>query len=216
VRESVLGSEHVLVAKTIVNRANVYFKQGQYMRALADYSRALEIEKRSLGEEHVLVAKTKNNMGEALRVEGRLEEALQLYQESLAVLIKVVGGGHVLVANTKNNIAGIYLKQGKTEEALQCYMDALEVKQRVLGQDHAEVPTTRLQNQRKCLRSKCSLDSILSTLSPSHNLHALPKLQTRFSTPWYPKFTRDLQPGNSGGQSVIRKPWKCSYRIQCY
>jgi len=39
------------------------------MRALADYSRALEIEKRTLGEEHVLVAKTKNNMGEALRIE---------------------------------------------------------------------------------------------------------------------------------------------------
>jgi hypothetical protein len=53
VRESVLGTEHVLVAKTIVNRANVYFRQGMCMRALADYSRALEIEKRTLGEEHV-------------------------------------------------------------------------------------------------------------------------------------------------------------------
>ena len=49
-REQVLGSEHVLVAKTIVNRANVYFRQGMCMRALADYSRALEIEKRTLGE----------------------------------------------------------------------------------------------------------------------------------------------------------------------
>jgi len=77
VREQVLGSEHVLVAKTIVNRANVYFRQGMCMRALADYSRALEIEKRTLGEEHVLVAKTKNNMGEALRVEGKYDEALQ-------------------------------------------------------------------------------------------------------------------------------------------
>lgn len=48
------------------------------MRALADYSHALEIEKRTLGEEHVLVAKTKNNMGEAFRVEGKHEEALQV------------------------------------------------------------------------------------------------------------------------------------------
>ncbi len=48
------------------------------MRALADYSRALEIEKRTLGEEHVLVAKTKNNLGEALRAEGKHEEALQV------------------------------------------------------------------------------------------------------------------------------------------
>jgi hypothetical protein len=29
-------------------------RQGLCMRALADYSRALEIEKRTLGEEHVL------------------------------------------------------------------------------------------------------------------------------------------------------------------
>jgi tetratricopeptide (TPR) repeat protein len=208
VRESVLGSEHVLVAKTIVNRANVYFKQGQYMRALADYSRALEIEKRSLGEEHVLVAKTKNNMGEALRIEGRLEEALQLYQESLAVLIKVLGGGHVLVANTKNNIAGIYLKQGKTEEALQCYMDALEVKQRVLGQDHAEVTTARPQNQRKCLRTKAlslSLYPMMSIPGSHHNLHSLSKLLTRFSTPWHPKITRASQPGTSGGSNVLHE-----------
>mmetsp|Transcript_67421 Transcript_67421/g.180095 ORF Transcript_67421/g.180095 Transcript_67421/m.180095 type:complete len:119 (+) Transcript_67421:217-573(+) len=104
----------------MVNRANVFFRQGQCVRALSDYSRALEIEKRALGEEHVLVAKTKNNMGEALRVEGKYTEALQLYNESLSALTKVLGSGHVLVAATKNNIAGIYLKQVDSSSSCMC------------------------------------------------------------------------------------------------
>jgi len=106
------GPDHVDVAKSYNNMANIYEAQGKYVEALELHEKSQAILIKALGHDHVNVAASYNNIANIYEAQGKYVEALELYEKSLAIRIKALGHDHVDVAASYNNIATIYNAQG--------------------------------------------------------------------------------------------------------
>ena len=137
------------------NIAGVYQAQGEYIKALDYYGKALEVREKVLGSNHTDTSETYNNMAGVYQDQGEYGKALESYGKALGIVERVLGSDHPYTAATYNNIAGVYQAQGEYEKALENYGKALEVRERVLGSDHPSTATTYnnmavvYQNQRK-------------------------------------------------------------------
>ncbi|GBG24987.1 Kinesin light chain [Hondaea fermentalgiana] len=94
-RES-LGDRHPLVAATLNNIADVYYRQGRCEEALAYYE-ALSIYRESLGDWHFSVAATLHNIASVYDSQSRDEEALPYYEEALSIKKESLGDRHPIV-----------------------------------------------------------------------------------------------------------------------
>ena len=92
------GPEHLNVAKTHNNMANVYQRQGKYEQALEAYSKSLDIKIKVAGQDSPDVASTYSNIGSVYYSQGRYEEALVQYGKALEIETKVLGSSHLDVA----------------------------------------------------------------------------------------------------------------------
>ena len=90
-----LAVQHLDVAATYNNIANVYDRQGHYERTLEYYQKSLDIQIRVVGYDHPSVAKSNWGIGGAYYCQGRYEEALVQYQleKALQVFLAVRPGG---------------------------------------------------------------------------------------------------------------------------
>ena len=124
------------------NIAGVYQAQGEYIKALDYYGKALEVREKVLGSNHTDTSETYNNMAGVYQDQGEYGKALESYGKALGIVERVLGSDHPYTAATYNNIAGVYQAQGEYEKALENYGKALEVRERVLGSDHPSTATT--------------------------------------------------------------------------
>ena len=124
------------------NLAGLYKAQGDYIRALPLYKRALAILEKTLGPEHPSVATALNNLAELYRAQGDYARALSLFERALAIREKALGPEHPNVATTLNNLAGLYEAQGDYARALPLYERALAIDEKALGPEHPNVATT--------------------------------------------------------------------------
>jgi tetratricopeptide (TPR) repeat protein len=144
VLEQKLGPEHLDVATTLNNLALLYYKMGDYEKALPLYQRALDIREKVLGPQHPDVATTLNNLAGFYDNMGDYEQALPLYQRALDISEKALGPQHPDVANSLNNLAALYDNMGDYEKALPLYRRALGISEKVLGPQHPK--TIRIRN----------------------------------------------------------------------
>ena len=124
------------------NLASVYYDQGNYLKALEYYEKALAIRERVLGTDHPYTAATYNNMALVYDAQGNYEKALEYYEKALAIREKVLGKEHPDTAITYNNVAGVYDAQGNYDKALEYFEKALVIKEKVLGKAHPGTATT--------------------------------------------------------------------------
>jgi tetratricopeptide (TPR) repeat protein len=117
VTEQRLGADHLTVATSLNNLAELYRAQGKYAEAEPLFLRSLAIWEKQLGENHPHVATSLNNLAELYRVQGKYEEAEPLFLRSLAIREKQLGENYPDVATSLNNLAVLYESQGKYEEA---------------------------------------------------------------------------------------------------
>jgi tetratricopeptide (TPR) repeat protein len=139
IREKVMGPDHVDVAKTVNNLANVYWYQGRYAEAESLYVRALTIWEQALGADHPDVARSLNNLAVVVKERGRHAEAESLYVRALAIREKALGADHPDVAYTLNNLANVYAEQGRYAEAEPLHRHALAISEKALGPNHPDV-----------------------------------------------------------------------------
>ena len=141
--EDILQTDDGVSYATLFNNlAGVYKDQGDYVKALEYYGKALAIKERVLGTDHPNTATTYNNLAVVYKNQGDYVKALEYYGKTLAIRERVLGTDHLDTATTYNNLAVVYEDQGDYVKALEYYGKALAIKERVLGTDHPNTATT--------------------------------------------------------------------------
>ena len=84
----------MVVAKILLNTANVYASQGEYDEDLVQYQKAEKVLVGVHDHEHPDVATTKYNIALLYKNQGKLGEARQLYLECEQIYTKVYGAQH--------------------------------------------------------------------------------------------------------------------------
>ena len=120
----------------------VYYKQGDYEKALEYYRKALVIKEKQLGNNHPSTSITYNNIGLVYKKQGDYKKALEYYRKALAIREKVLGKEHPDTATTYNNIGGVYYKQGDYEKMMEYYKKSLAIREKVLVKEHPSTATT--------------------------------------------------------------------------
>ena len=103
---------------------SVFVRQGDLVKALEFYNRALNMQKAVLPGMHCEIAGSLNNIGCVLYEKGEFEEALKNHKMAWAIQMKVLPE-HVDAAGSLNNMANAKLKMNENIEALGLYKKAL-------------------------------------------------------------------------------------------
>jgi len=142
IAERTFGPDHIQVAQTLDNLAQLYRGQGRYQEAEPLYLRALAIKERTLGPEHPETSTTLNNLAQLYRGQGRYQEAEPLYLRALAIKERTLGPEHPDTAITLYNLASLFQAEGRYEEAKALYQRALSIQEKVLGLTHPDVASS--------------------------------------------------------------------------
>ncbi|MEA5567666.1 tetratricopeptide repeat protein [Anabaena sp. UHCC 0399] len=133
-----LREEHLNVATSLNNLAELYCSQGRYSEAETLYIQALALCRKLLGEEHPSVATSLNNLALLYKSQGRYSEAEPLYIQALALKRKLLGEKHPSVAFGLNNLASLYHSQGRYSDAEPLYIQALVLRCKLVGKEHPD------------------------------------------------------------------------------
>jgi tetratricopeptide (TPR) repeat protein len=149
------GSEHIAVAFSLNNLAELYRTQGCYREAESLCVKALELRQRLLGNEHRDVAQSFNNLALIYEAQGRYREAEPMFLQALELWKHLLGKESTDVAACLNNLAWLYVSQERYSDAEPMYLQALELDKHLLGEEHPYVATD-LHNLADLYRSQGS------------------------------------------------------------
>ncbi len=121
------------------NNAIVYWRKGEWERAIEFYQKSLETKER-VGDIHGM-AQTYNNLGNIYRRKGEWERAIEFYQNALETMERV-GDIHGM-AQTFGNLGLLYLQTDQTEEARPLLARAYLIFAKI-GSPHAETAARAL------------------------------------------------------------------------
>ncbi|CAF2831146.1 unnamed protein product [Rotaria sp. Silwood2] len=96
---------------------------------LMDYSKALEIYKKTLSNDHPNVATCCNSIGLTYNSMGDYVKALSFCKTALAIFVKNLPPIHPLLATSYNNIGLVYANMKNYSEAVASYKRAVEIGQ---------------------------------------------------------------------------------------
>jgi CHAT domain-containing protein/Tfp pilus assembly protein PilF len=137
-----LGDNHLNVATSLSNLAELYQARGNYGDAETLYQEALNIRRQQLGDSHPDVALSLHKLARLYQDQGRYDEAIPLAEEVVAILRWQLGNDHPDVAISLNNLAALYQNQDRYSEAESLYIEALAIYRQQLGNDHPDVATS--------------------------------------------------------------------------
>jgi eukaryotic-like serine/threonine-protein kinase len=141
-RESVLGEDHPLIAKSLQSLANVHFSLGELEQAKSLQERALAVREATVGTEHPEYAYTLGNLANTMFALGDFEGAQRLHERSIAISERLVGADHPQVAVALSNLAATYHARGDLTKATELVERALAMEERRLGPDHPDIAST--------------------------------------------------------------------------
>lgn len=136
------GPEHKDIVTTLNILDVLYYKMGEYKKALQFSERALAIGETILGVQHPDVATSLDNLAGLYESMGNYKQALQLSERALEIYEKVLGPQHPDIATTLNNIALLYDSMGDYQKTLPLYQRALEINEKVFGPQYLGIATT--------------------------------------------------------------------------
>lgn len=93
------------------NLAAVFFAQGDYLKAIDYYGKAVVIKQKEYGSEHPSTASTLNNLGDSYFVQGDPQNALEYYQKAVMIKDRIFGLAHPSTGMTFNK----YLENVKAD-----------------------------------------------------------------------------------------------------
>ncbi len=148
IRKQALGMEHLAVASSCNNLANLYFERGRYAEAESLCKNALHIREQQLGLEHPLIASSLNNLANLYIGQGKYTEAEPLCKRALHIWEQELGPEHPDVAHALSNLSDLYHEQGRYTEAEPLCKRALHIWEQQYGLKHPEVASSlhRLAN----------------------------------------------------------------------
>jgi tetratricopeptide (TPR) repeat protein len=130
IRKSLLGDDHVDVARVYANLSAVLRRLGRLDEALAMCSSALEIFNNAPDDNQKSIATCHNNMGIILKKQGKADEAMERYSMGLAITLETEGET-ASAADFLGNIGNVLRKQNKLDEAMEKFVSALRIFEKV-------------------------------------------------------------------------------------
>ena len=153
-RRQILGGDHLDVARTMTNLAQVLAERGDSEAAESLTREALAIRRKHYGAEHAEIAESLNDIAFLSREKGDVETAEALYRETLAMRRKLLGNDDLYTASSLSNLAVLLQDDKRDLEAAEpLYREALQALRKSYGDDHPDVALT-LNNLGSLLREK--------------------------------------------------------------
>jgi tetratricopeptide (TPR) repeat protein len=123
------------------NLGAVYYRLGNYQKALECEEKALTIRLRVYGEAYSnpSIAASYNHLGSAYYSLGEAKQALIYYKKALGMRLQVYGDSHPDVAISYNSLGTAYQSLGDAQKGLECHEKALTIQLQVYGDAHPDV-----------------------------------------------------------------------------
>ncbi len=138
-RRAAFGKEHLDVALSLNDLANVLRDRGQFKEAEASVREALAMERKILGPEHAEIADALETLGDVLDLQGQRPAAEAAYRDALAMRKKLLGPDDESVARSMNDLGINLWEQGKLAEAEALQRQSLAAQRKQVGNDHFEI-----------------------------------------------------------------------------
>jgi tetratricopeptide (TPR) repeat protein len=145
IREKLLGTSHLLVAKSLNNLATLYWERSEFDEAQALFERALVIREKG-PVSHMERVESLNNLGLVYIFQQRFGEAESLLQRTYVLSEKALAGtyaGHAettdALSSSLNNLGYLYYVQGRYQEAQSLYQRAYPVWEELYGPQHPNI-----------------------------------------------------------------------------
>ncbi len=133
-RQSLYGEDHVLVAETMHNLANLEGDERHREKAELLMRQALEIQRRHFPDGHGDLARGLNNLASLLSGKSKgLEEAEALARESIAMKERLFGSDYRELTTPLSTLATLLRRRGELEEAEGLYRRCLALRRRLEG-----------------------------------------------------------------------------------
>jgi tetratricopeptide (TPR) repeat protein len=130
-----LGPEHVNLAQSDLNLAELLKRRGNPAEAEKLFRHALDVRRRSLGPRHQAVGQSLQLMGLFYLEQGRLDESETAYREALE-LWRSIDPKHFEVGKCENGLALIAARRGHHAEAEKEMLQVEALFREVLGEKH--------------------------------------------------------------------------------
>ena len=141
-RSLLCGSRHKDVATTLNNLGRLYFKQGNYSKAICAYKEALSIRTSTFGDNHLDVAATYFNLGEAYRF-GHISDLSNFcYMEFLRICQLKDLWNDSEVAYVLITLGENFQNSNNNKEAIPFFKRALIIQINIFGENNEQVART--------------------------------------------------------------------------
>jgi serine/threonine protein kinase/Tfp pilus assembly protein PilF len=141
-RQSFLGPEHQLIARSLNDLGAVLLRQNKLAEAEARIREALAMQNRLPVREPAEIAASISNLGVILAQRGQYNEAEAKIREALAIQERSLGIEHPDVAQTLNRLGVVLEQKGRLSDAEAVIREALAMKERLLGPTHPSVSSS--------------------------------------------------------------------------
>jgi tetratricopeptide (TPR) repeat protein/transcriptional regulator with XRE-family HTH domain len=144
-REKLLGTSHLLVAKSLNNLATLYWERSEFDEAQVLFERALVIREQG-SVSHLEMAESLNNLGLLYIFQKRFGEAERLLQRTYLLCEEALAetyAGHSetndVLASALTNLGYLYYVQGRYQEAQSLYQRAYPLWEELYGSQHPNI-----------------------------------------------------------------------------
>ncbi len=137
--EVALSGDPLAPADLARETASMAVREGDYVRAQANYVRALALREAVVGPDHSSLIAELNQLGAVLEKQGKYAEAGEPIRRALALCEATLGPEHPLVATTADSLGSIFQAEGRYEDALAQHLRGLQIRERLLGPGHLQV-----------------------------------------------------------------------------
>ena len=142
--KGLFGEYSAVVADGYVCVGLVYYGKSDYLAALYNYNKALDVYLDVLGERHPDVATCYNNIGTVCNYRGDHLAALKYFGMAFEIYLEIYGERHSTIANVYNNQGVSYYLNGDIPAALDNYSKALDVRLEIFGKHNLDVACSYL------------------------------------------------------------------------
>ncbi len=123
---------------------NAAYAQGDYERALAEFSTAREIWEALPGDHPIQLADVSNNMGGVQFKLGRYDASRELHLRALQIREATFGPNHPNVATSLDSLGTLAINAGDLDHARDYQRRALAIKRATLPPDHPSIATSEM------------------------------------------------------------------------
>ncbi|MBK6543755.1 MAG: CHAT domain-containing protein [Saprospiraceae bacterium] len=127
VSKTTLGPDHAYFAKSVFNKAYIFYVMGKLDEAIQLYFQAEEIQKNYLGRLNASYANTINNIGIIYYLKDNYALAEKYYVEAKEIRGEVLGINSKEYSGSLNNLALLYRLQGDNPKSIKMFLEAKEI-----------------------------------------------------------------------------------------